>query len=412
MKVSFGLTVVVLVGTTLRSHAQQGRPQEIVKYSIKEQRAYSMAGAGGTPAQLRNYFAKGTVAVGDTEMKVVGGILLDRKPVLWVRHDDLSRERRLVSLPEGGLPPLPAKNGSIGLLGGVSRTGVRFADALFMCAAPAKGHSVQQDVPLFFFYLSPLSGAVWGNPEDTPPEKSLVPHLEDMEVTTMLPDLYAYQASNKAGQIAWTRRPHFVGAAQNYISGTDLVRIEEVELPCSTQVGNGLFVTKVVIALHGLEGAIDFPDKVGKPLALRYGDKLAKAYEWHVQDEKGMKSRLLRQDVESSDNALAVYENGIVLNVAQLLETLRESIAAPGKAINDLKNKGACTVTMPDKTTKELKSEREKPPGETPTASKQASVAVNLWAQDDAAAKRKAAPEKGAKMAEEQFKKLDKDGDG
>ena len=36
----------------------------------------------------------------------------------------------------------------------------------------------------------------------------------------------------------------------------------------------------------------------------------------------------------------------------------------------------------------------------------------NLCAQDDAAAKRKAAQEKRAKMAEEQFKKMDKDGDG
>jgi Ca2+-binding EF-hand superfamily protein len=39
-------------------------------------------------------------------------------------------------------------------------------------------------------------------------------------------------------------------------------------------------------------------------------------------------------------------------------------------------------------------------------------VVGNLGAQEDAAAKRKAAQEKIAKMAEEQFKKLDKDGDG
>ncbi len=39
-------------------------------------------------------------------------------------------------------------------------------------------------------------------------------------------------------------------------------------------------------------------------------------------------------------------------------------------------------------------------------------VAGSLSAQDDAAAKRKAGQEKRAKMAEEQFKKLDKDGDG
>lgn len=36
----------------------------------------------------------------------------------------------------------------------------------------------------------------------------------------------------------------------------------------------------------------------------------------------------------------------------------------------------------------------------------------NLCAQDDAAAKRKAAQDKRAKMAQEQFKKLDRDGDG
>ncbi len=308
---------------------QHATQQEIVSYSIEEQRGYSLGANDGTPAQLRHYFAEGTVSVGGSKMKVVGGILLDGKPVVWVEHKGLSRQRRLVTFPNGAFPALPSNNQSRGVLTGFTTTGVRFSETLFMSPAPSKGGTVEQNVPLFFFYLSPLSGATWSAPKDTPAGKKLLPQIEGMELSSVLPDLYAYQALNKAGKVALTRRPYFVATVENSLSSADLVRVEELELPRSTQVSHGIFATKLVIALQGLEGASEFPDNLGKPLTIRYNSKLSDANQWNVEDGSGTKSLLLRQDVPSSGTAVAVYGNGIKLDIGGLLETLRDSVAVP-----------------------------------------------------------------------------------
>lgn len=147
----------------------------------------------------------------------------------------------------------------------------------------------------------------------------------------MLPDICAYQVLDTAGKVAWTRRTHFVGTVQHTLSGANLVRIEEVEFARSTQVGKGVFLTKLVVALQGVQDAAEFPAKLGNPLAVRYSGKLADAYEWYATDRKGTKSRLLRQDIDSSGHAVAVYENGIVLEIGQLLKTVRNSIALQAK---------------------------------------------------------------------------------
>lgn len=158
MKKSIGVAVTVLCCFALTGYGQQEKAQ-LVDYSIEEQRAYGLAGADGTPAQLRHYFAEGSVTVGDTKMQVVGGILLDGKPVLWVNTKELSLGRRLVSTAKGAFPPSPSKNKCIGVLSGFSTTGVTFSEALFMSPAPSEGNARHQDVSLFFWYLSPLSGA-------------------------------------------------------------------------------------------------------------------------------------------------------------------------------------------------------------------------------------------------------------
>lgn len=312
--------------------AGPGRAQETFIYDVRDQSVYSAASVGGTPAQLKDYFAEGTVTVGGIQMKVVGGTLLDGKPVLWVRAGDLSRKRLVVPIPEHSFPRLPTKNEGVGILAGSSMAGVRFSDALFMSPSPRKGGVTEGGAPPFFFYLSPLSGATWTEDKDTPLEKRLVPRVQEMAIKAMLPDLYAYQALDKTGKVAYTRRPYFVASTSGTISKEDVVRIEEIELPERTQVGKGIFINKVVIALQGLEEVDQFPNKLGKPLALGYGRELGDAQEWYVENGEGVKSRLLRQDVVSSGSATAVYENGISLPVDSLLRIFRysEAVTKPG----------------------------------------------------------------------------------
>jgi hypothetical protein len=257
-------------------------------------------------------------------MEVVGGILLDGVPELWVATHNLSLQRITAEFTKGAFPKTPSENHSGGMIAPSSaKTGVEFTETFFMSSAPAEGGSVQRGAPPFFFYLSPLSGATWKEPTNALPGKSSLPQLEQMVVTVVVPDLYAYRCLDSTGKAVWTRRPFFVVTKPHTLSRNDLLRIEEVELPDRAQVVKGVFLRKVVIALQGLQGADEFPDKVGRPLGLAYSNDLADAQQWFVEDGEGKRSRLLKQDVDSSGSAIVVFENGISLPVETLLKALR-----------------------------------------------------------------------------------------
>jgi hypothetical protein len=294
-----------------------------ISYAIEEQRLYGMASANGAPPSLRGYSAKGTVSVGENQMQVVGGIPLDGSPALWVNPHNLARRRVTVAISTGAFPRLPSKNESVGAVTSASlMTGVRFSEALFMSSAPAKDGSVQEGAPPFFFYLSPLSGAKWEDPKDTPPNKSALPYLDRMTVNSVAPDLYAYRYMDPAGKVVWIRNPYFVAINPGALSRDNLVRIEEVEFSERARF-NGVFLKKFVIALQGLEGAGEFPNHPGKPMALAFAHELSDERQWSIEDEAGTKSLLLKQEVDLSGAAILVFGNGISLPTATLLKTLR-----------------------------------------------------------------------------------------
>jgi len=298
--------------------------EEIVYGPITEQRLHSMGSGNGNSAALQNYFAQGTVSVGQAKMDIVGGIVLDGAPVMWVKAHDLSLQRATVHVPQGALPKLPSTNQSVGVLRSVStKTGVEFSEALFMSPAPAEGTNVRPSSPPFFFYLSPLSGASWQRPKDAQPDNSALPQLKQMIVTAMIPDIFEYRYLDGMGKTAWTRRPYFVATKPDSLSRDNLVRIEEMELPDRTEIAKGVFLRKVAIALQGLQGADEFPSKLGDPLTLAYAPDLGDAQQWYVEDGEGKKSRLLKQEVDSSGTTILMYENGISLPAVTLLKSLK-----------------------------------------------------------------------------------------
>lgn len=270
--------------------------------------------------QLLQSSASGSATIGDTQMHIIGGRVMNNAPIMVMHATKFKLAAAEIDASQWVLTAkLSSQNDSVGVVTNYSSNSVEFGDALFLSPPPQRNSDGTGSLPFpFALCLSPSAGAVW---------KGGVPLASFQDgvwtVLTVVPDIYIRSDTNQAGKVLLDTQDFFVATKTNELALADSIRFEQVSFAnaIAFQANGAQFSLKrTAFAFQGKDVASTRPSRISVDASL------ATKQEWCV--ENGTSKQYLTELTMAPDGRCsAVYANGLVVPM-EAADALRKDIEA------------------------------------------------------------------------------------